>query len=46
LQDDILLDPPLSVVVLGGQDQQEVWPHWGWKVPTMQGRQVLAEQEK
>ena len=35
----------VSVVVLGGQDQQEVWPHTGWKVPRSQGRQARAEQE-
>ena len=23
----------VSVVVLGGQAQQEVWPQTGWKVP-------------
>ena len=40
-----LEDAQVSVVVLGGQDQQDVWPHTGWKVPRSQGRQARAEQE-
>ena len=40
-----LVLPTLSVVVLEGHGQQEVWPHCGWKEPTPQGRQVLLGQE-
>ena len=37
--------PTESVVVLGGQDQHEVWPHTGWNVPASHGTHARAEHE-